>query len=106
MRPCSKSLRYLEQLLGFDVGVSQEMGLQVGFLIETSLTDRTAMRRLLVMEDFVNGQGSVLTETLSTVITFEWFLFAVDVTMIPGIYSVRKFIFRTCVGWGECNGLP
>ena len=85
MGPRSQPLRNFQQLFRFDVGVSEEMRLKVGSLIKTSLTDWTSVRSLLVVKDFVNGQGSVLTETLATIITFERFLFAVYVAMIPGI---------------------
>ena len=66
------------------------MRLQVGSLIKASLADWTSVRRLLVVKDFVNSQGSVLAETLATIITFERFLFAVNVAMIPGIYSSQS----------------
>ena len=85
MGPRSQPLRNFQQLFRFDVRVSEEMRLKVGSLIKTSLTDWTSVRSLLVVKDFVNGQGSVLTETLATIITFEGFLFAVYVAMIPGI---------------------
>ena len=85
MGPRSQPLRNFQQLFRFDVRVSEEMRLKVGSLIKTSLTDWTSVRSLLVMKDFVNGQCSVLTETLATIITFERFLFAVYVAMIPGI---------------------
>ena len=85
MGPGSQPLRNFQQLFRFDVRVSEEMRLKVGSLIKTSLTDWTSVRSLLVVKDFVNGQGSVLTETLATIITFERFLFAVYVAMIPGI---------------------
>ena len=85
MGPRSQPLRNFQQLFRFDVRVSEEMRLKVGSLIKTSLTDWTSVRSLLVVKDFVNGQGSVLTETLATIITFERFLFAVYVAMIPGI---------------------
>ena len=85
MGPRSQPLCYLQQLFGLDVRVSEEMCLEVGSLIKTSLTDGTPVWSLLVVEDFVNSQGSVWAETLATIITFERFLFAVYVAMIPGI---------------------
>ena len=81
------------------------MCLEVGSLIKTSLTDGTPVWSLLVVEDFVNGQCPVLAETLATIITFKRFLFAVNVAMIPGIYSSKlESLFGSCCG--ECNGLP
>ena len=90
MGPRSQPLCYFQQLFRLDVGVSEEMRLQVGSLIKASLADWTSVRRLLVVKDFVNSQGSVLAETLATIITFERFLFAVNVAMIPGIYSSQS----------------
>ena len=90
MRPRSQPLRNFQQLFRLDVGVSEEMRLQVGSLIKASLADWTPVRRLLVVKDFVNSQGSVLAETLATIITFERFLFAVNVAMIPGMYSSQS----------------
>ena len=85
MRPRSQPLRNFQQLFRFDVRVSEEMRLEVGSLIKTSLTDWTSVWSFLVVKDFVNGQGSVLAETLATIITFERLLFAVYVAMVPGI---------------------
>ena len=85
MGPRSQPLRNFQQLFRLDVGVSEEMRLKVGSLIKTSLTDWTSVRSLLIVKDFVNGQGSVLAETLATIITFERLLFAVYVAMVPGI---------------------
>ena len=85
MRPRSQPLRNFQQLFRFDVRVSEEMRLEVGSLIKTSLTDWTSVWSFLVVKDFVNGQGSVLAETFATIITFERLLFAVYVAMVPGI---------------------
>ena len=85
MRPRSQPLRNFQQLFRFDVCVSEEMRLEVRSLIKTSLTDWTSVRCFLIVKDFVNGQGSVLAETLATIITFERLLFAVYVAMVPGI---------------------
>ena len=49
-----QSLGELQQLLWLDVSVRQQMGLQVGSLVETSLTDWAAVGRLFVVENFVN----------------------------------------------------
>ena len=47
-------LGQLEQLLWLDVRVRQQMGLQVRSLVETSVTDRTTVGRLFVVENLVN----------------------------------------------------
>ena len=79
----AQPLRNLQQLFWFDVRVSEEVRLEVGSLIKTPLTDWTPVRSLLVVEDLMDCQGSVLAKTLATIITFERFLFAVNVAMIP-----------------------
>ena len=85
MRPRSQPLCYFQQLFWLDICVSEEMCLEVGSLIKTSLTDGTPVRSLLVVEDFMDSQGSVLAETLATIITLERLLFAVYVAMVPEI---------------------
>ena len=96
----AQPLRNLQQLFWFDVRVSEEVRLEVGSLIKTPLTDWTPVRSLLVVEDLMDCQGSVLAKTLATIITFERFLLAVNVAMIPGIYcTVRKFISDSL--WNE-----
>ena len=85
MRPRTQPLRNFQQLFRFDVCVSEEMRLEVGSLIKTSLTDWTSVWSFLIVKYFVNGQGSVLAETLATIITLERLLFAVYVAMVPGI---------------------
>ena len=49
-----QSLGQLQQLLWLDVRVGQQMGLQVGSLVETSLTDRASVGGLFVVENLVN----------------------------------------------------
>ena len=85
MGPRSQPLCYFQQLFWLDVRVSEEMCLEVGSLIKTSLTDWTSVWSFLVVKYFVNGQGSVLAETLATIITLERLLFAVYVAMVPEI---------------------
>ena len=88
MRCGAKSLCNLQQLLGFDVGVSEQVGLEIGPLVETSLTDRTAMRRLFKMENLVDSQCSVLTKPFAAIITLEGFLFRMDITVVPEIEKI------------------
>ena len=75
----------LQQLPGLDVSVRQQMGFQVGPLVEASLTNWTTVRGLLHVEDLVNCQCSRLAETLSTLITFEGLFFGVNVAMISQV---------------------
>ena len=51
-----QSLGELQQLLWLDVRVRQQMGLQVGSLVETSLTNWATVRRLFVVENFMNWE--------------------------------------------------
>ena len=84
MRGAVQPVCYLQQLLRFDVGVSLQVGLQIGALIKTSLTDGTSVGRLLVVEDLVHRQGARLAETLPTVSALEWLLFGMNVAVISG----------------------
>ena len=68
--------------------VCEEVGLEVGPLVEAPLTDGAAVRRLLVVEDLVHGQGAVLAETFPTIIALERLLFGVDVAVVPAIVQI------------------
>ena len=80
----------LQQLLGFDVCVSLQVGLQVGPLVETPLTDGTPVRGLLVVENLVDGKRAGLTEAFTTVRALERFLFGMDVAVVPEIVSIER----------------
>ena len=67
MRSRLQPVRDLQQLLGLDVGVGLEVGLQVGPLVEAPLTDGTPVGRLLVVKDLVDCECSGLAETLPAV---------------------------------------
>lgn len=64
-----------QTVIRFDVGVRQQMGLQIGALIEAALADGTFVRGLLHVENFVDGQCARLTETLAAFEAFERFFF-------------------------------
>ena len=66
----------------------EEVGLEVGPLVEAPLTDGAAVRRLLEVEDLVHGQGAVLAETFPTIIALERLLFGVDVAVVPAIVQI------------------
>lgn len=51
-----QSLGELQKLLWLYVCVRQQMGLQVGSLVETSLTNWATVRRLFVVENFMNWE--------------------------------------------------
>lgn len=56
------------------VGVRQQMGLQVGSLVEAATADGTFVWRLFHVKDLVDGQRPRLAKTFATLQTFEWFL--------------------------------
>ena len=72
-------------LVGFVIGVSEKVGLEIGALVELSLADRTLMRRLLHVKDLVDGQCSRLAESLATLGANERFLLGVDVAMVSQV---------------------
>ena len=91
MRCGAKSLCNLQQLFGLDVSVSEQVSLEIGSLVETSLTYRAAMGSLFKMENLVDSQCSVLTKPLAAVITLERFLLGMDVSMVPEHEKIVKF---------------
>ena len=98
-----QSVCYLQQLLGLDVSVGLEVSLEVGALVKTALTYRTPVRSLLIVEYLqikmdlkfifllfmkyylVNCQGPRLTKSFPAVGAFKWFLFGMNVAVIPEI---------------------
>ena len=75
----------------FDVGVRQEMGLEVAALVEGPIAGRAPMGGLLKVKGLVNGQGTSLTETLATIRTFEWLLLGMDVSAAIRNTNKRNF---------------
>ena len=75
----------LQQLPGLDVSVRQQVGFQVGPLVEAPLTNGTPMGRLLHVKDLVNCQGSGLAEALAAFVTFEGLLFGVNVSVVSKV---------------------
>ena len=80
----------LQQLLGFDVSVGLEVGLEVGPLVKTPLTYWTPVWSLLIVKYLVNCQGPRLTESFPAVRAFKWFLFGMYVAVIPGIGRLTR----------------
>lgn len=71
----------------FDVGVRQEVGLEVAPLVEGSAAGGALVGRLLHVEGLVDGQGSRLAEAFTALSALEGFLLGMDV---PGIVRTIK----------------
>jgi len=63
-----------------DIGVGEQVGLQIGSLVEGAIAHWALMRRLLHMQDLVDSQSSGLTESLAAFGTLEGFLLGVDIS--------------------------
>jgi len=68
-------------LIGFVIRVGEQMGFQVGALIERTTADGALVWRFLHVQDLVDSQGPRLAEALAAFRAFEGFLLGVD---IPG----------------------
>ena len=66
-------------LVGLVVGVSEQVGLEVGALVEAAAAHRTLVWGLLHVQDLVNGQCPRLAEPLAALTTLERLLLRVDV---------------------------
>lgn len=55
------------------------MSLEVAALVEATRADGTFVRRFLHVQDFVNRQGTTLTETLAAFVAFEGFFLAMNI---------------------------
>lgn len=75
----------LQELSGLDIGMGQQMGLEVGPLVEASLTNGTSVGRLLHVQDSVDGQGPRLAEAFAAFIALERLLFRVDVSVVTEV---------------------
>lgn len=80
----------------FDVGVRQQVRLEIGPLVKTPAAHWTLVRRLLQMEDLVHGQCARLAETLTALQTLERFLLGVyvpaDISRAHARCSLRRYI--------------
>ena len=63
----------------FNVGVGEQVGLEVGALVEAAAAHRTLVWGLLHVQDLVNGQCPRLAEPLAAFTTLERLLLRVDV---------------------------
>ena len=83
--PALRPLCNLQKLSGFDVCVCQQVGLQVGPLVEMPLTDGTLDGRLFQVEDPVDGERPRLTEPFAALVALEGLLLGVDVPVVPQV---------------------
>jgi len=67
-------------LVGLVVGVREQVRLQVGALVEGARAHRTPVRRRLLVQNAVHGQGARLAETLAALRASERLLLRVDVS--------------------------
>lgn len=84
----SKNLAAGRTVVGLDVGVGEQVGLEIAALIEAARTDWALVGRLFHVKDFVDSQSSRLTKSFATFAAFEGLFLAVDV---PG--KQKKDIF-------------
>jgi hypothetical protein len=68
-------------VIWLDVGVREEVSLQVRALVEAPAANRTLVRRLLHVQDLVHGQRARLAEALAALDAFKWFLFGMDISV-------------------------
>ena len=101
--------------VGLVVGVGEQVGLEVGALVETAAAHRTLVRGLLHVQDLVHGQSPRLTEPLATLSALERLLLRVDVpaTDIHGLMrTFRDFVpaqktnSKTCLKFCRCFDAP
>ena len=79
----------------FDVGVGEQVGLEVGALVETAAAHRTLVGGLLHMQDLVHGQSPRLAEPLATLSALERLLLRVDVPATEIGSSQHPFQFMS-----------
>lgn len=74
-------------IIRFDVRVRQQVGFEVGPLVEAPAAHGTLVRRFLQMKDLVHGERARLTESFATLETFERFLLGV---YVPANHNIIK----------------
>jgi len=63
-----------------DVGVGEQVGLQIGTLVEGAIAHGALVRRLLHVQDLVDSQSAGLTESLAALRALEGLLLGVDIS--------------------------
>ena len=82
----------------FDVCVSEEMGLEVGSLVETTATSMTLVRRIFHVKYLVDLKCPGLTEPFSTVRTLEGLLFRVNVSVVSQVVLSSECLVTNVTG--------
>ena len=77
-------------LVRLDVGVGQQMGLQVGPLVEASAALVALVRRVLHVQDAVDGQSPGLTEAFAAILAFERLFLRVDVSEAEQLLALLR----------------
>jgi len=70
-------------IVGLDVRVGQQVGLEVAPLVETPAARRTLVRRVFHVQDLVDGQCPRLAEPLAALVALEGLLLGMDVPVVP-----------------------
>lgn len=73
----AKHFAALRTVVRFDVRVGQQVRFQVGSLVERPTANGTFVRRLLHVQDLMDGQSARLTKTFATLGALERFFLAV-----------------------------
>ena len=83
-------------LEGPDVGVSEKMCLKIRSLVESAAALRAFVRRVVQMQDSVNGESPRLTEAFAAVVAFEGLFLRVNVSEgekaseMRGVFAKRE----------------
>ena len=80
--------------------MGEQVGLQVGPLVEASLADGTSVRTFLHVEDLVDGQGPRLAEAFPAVVALEGLLLGVDVPVVTQVVLPPKGFATNVTGIG------
>jgi len=81
----SENFFALVALVRLVIGVRQQVGLQVGPLVEAPAADWTLVRGFLHVQDLVDGERSRLAKALPAFAALERFLLRMDVTVISKV---------------------
>lgn len=78
----SKFFTAVVAVIGFDVCVGKQVGFQVAPLVKGSAAGGALVWRLLKVQGLMDCEGSSLTESFTTLRTFKWFFFRMDIFVV------------------------